>query len=334
MTEQADRVPSNERPLGPCVLVVGMHRSGTSAVAGAIGALGFAMPQQDDRMDWPESNPEHWESLALAVHDDNLLDRLGGSWDAPPDLLDGWERSSAISQLPDPGPVLAAAFPDQGPFVWKDPRLSLLLPYWRPLLPDPLAVILIWRSPLAVANSLRKRDDLDLAHGIALWERYNRSAIENLRGVNTYLASYESLLDNPKACVASVTSWLGSLDQFVDIAGHWDIGGAIESVTDPDDQSKPDERILLDEQRQLVELLTSNHGGHSPLDIGAIGNESPWSGAVIRARREYRSRELEAVRDDLAVWKQAFENMAGSTSWRITKPLRSVLNRSNKPETT
>jgi hypothetical protein len=44
---------------GPWLLVTGMHRSGTSAVAGVLGALGFQTPSADDRMDWPESNPEH-----------------------------------------------------------------------------------------------------------------------------------------------------------------------------------------------------------------------------------------------------------------------------------
>jgi hypothetical protein len=51
---------------GPWLLVVGMHRSGTSAVTGALGALGLGVVHADDRMDWPESNPEHLESVSVS----------------------------------------------------------------------------------------------------------------------------------------------------------------------------------------------------------------------------------------------------------------------------
>ena len=123
--------------------MTGMHRSGTSAVAGVLGALGFQTPDPDDRMDWPESNPEHWESMSLTVFDDELLDRLGGSWDAPPDLPDGWVRDLDMSREPDPTGIVARAFPEPGPLVWKDPRICLLYPYWRQLLPEPAAVVFV-----------------------------------------------------------------------------------------------------------------------------------------------------------------------------------------------
>ena len=52
-----------QMPVGPWVLVVGSHRSGTSAVTGALVALGLNGVAPDDRMDDLESNPEHWESF-------------------------------------------------------------------------------------------------------------------------------------------------------------------------------------------------------------------------------------------------------------------------------
>ena len=70
----------------PFLVVLGMHRSGTSALTGALGALGFNTPHPDERMDWPESNSEHWESVSLTVYNDQLLTKLGGSWEAPPEL--------------------------------------------------------------------------------------------------------------------------------------------------------------------------------------------------------------------------------------------------------
>ncbi len=152
-------------PPGPWLAVLGMHRSGTSALTGALGSLGFGIPQPGDRMDWPESNPEHWESSALTVYDDEVLADLGGSWDAPPELPAGWETGAAIRVEPRPETVARRAFPDPGPIVWKDPRLCLLLPYWRRFLPGPHAAVLIWRSPLAVARSLQRRDGMHSPRG-------------------------------------------------------------------------------------------------------------------------------------------------------------------------
>src|ERR1700694_845249 len=115
-------------PAGPWVVVVGMHRSGTSAITGALGALGLNLVSPEDRMDRHESNPEHWESMSIHFHNEDLLGRLGGSWEAPPDLPLGWEERPEIRLAPNPAPLLAAAYPDIGPLVWKDPRVCLLLP--------------------------------------------------------------------------------------------------------------------------------------------------------------------------------------------------------------
>ena len=134
------------QPAGPWVVVVGMHRSGTSAVTGALGALGLQMPRPGDRMAWDESNPEHWESLSLALHDEHLLHGLGGSWDAPPDLPRHWVHSAAVLGGARSGALLAQAYPEPGPAALKDPRICLLLSHWRTVLPDPSA-----RRPAGVA---------------------------------------------------------------------------------------------------------------------------------------------------------------------------------------
>ncbi len=217
-------------PTGPWVLVVGMHRSGTSAVAGALGALGFHTPGIDDRMDWPESNPEHWESLSMSVFNDRLLEGAGGSWEAPPDLPEGWPDADVANRLPAPHAVASKAYPVPGPIVWKDPRLCLLLPYWRRFLPGPTAAIFIWRSPMLVAASLARRDGMDLGQGVALWEHYNRTALRNLAGMDTFVCTYESLLVDPSSLVSALAAWLGSLDKFRRNAPGWDIEQSVAGI--------------------------------------------------------------------------------------------------------
>ena len=109
MNSSNQRDPSLDWSRRPLLLVVGMHRSGTSAITGSLGVLGFNTPHVRDRMGFSSaSNAEHWESLSLSAYNDHLLAKLGGSWDAPPDLPLRWEHG-------DPEPVgLCPAGSEQG----------------------------------------------------------------------------------------------------------------------------------------------------------------------------------------------------------------------------
>lgn len=320
-----------------------MHRSGTSAVAGALGAAGLQLFRPDDRMEWAESNPEHWESLSLGLYNEDLLVRLDGGWDAPPDMPLGWEDGPEIRGAPDPSAVLASAYPGAGPSVWKDPRLCLLLPFWKNVLPAPIAAVFVWRSPMAVARSLFRRDQLPITDGLALWERYNRSAVEALDGVDTYVLDYESLLEDPEASLGGVFSWFDTLDQLVGGGSPWDLDAAAKSIArgfhhQGSDRHEEDDSPLLREQRELVDHLSASRGGHRPLVPDLPGAESAWTTAVLRLRRKLSApnRELDAAVELLRITRHDLEarlevsqrelvNLQASTSWRITGPMRSAI---------
>src|SRR5437899_738227 len=80
-----------ERPMG--VFVLGMHRSGTSAVSRSVNAFGVPFGDPADAIQAAPDNPEGFgESRALVTANERLLHVLGGRWDAPPLLLPGWEH--------------------------------------------------------------------------------------------------------------------------------------------------------------------------------------------------------------------------------------------------
>jgi hypothetical protein len=331
----------SEDALGPWVLVVGMHRSGTSAVTGAIGALGFNVVSADDRLSPHESNPEHWESLSILLHNDALLAHFGGTWDAPPRLPEGWENESGLPDRNETRKLLAAAYPQPGPSVLKDPRVCLLLPYWRDVLRAPMAAVLVWRDPLAVARSLRRRNGWPVPYGVALWERYNRSAIANLARADVYVLDYDAMIEDPAGVLSGLTSWLGSLRLFDDMA-PWDHERALSIVTanlrhESVRAASDGDRILLDEQHRLVEHLDGSAGGHQELPQPP-GDESPWTDAILDARRSSNVLEMrklnrqvehsDAERDWFASeLDESYADLArlrASSSWRITAPIRSV----------
>ena len=335
---RAGRSPASQpvtMPAGPWLLVVGMHRSGTSAITGALGALGFETPGQADRMDWPESNPEHWESSALAVFDEEMLARSGGSWDAPPELPSEGRPDPAPGRIAEAVAAARAAYQAEGPLVWKDPRLCLLLPYWRQILPAPLAAVLVWRSPLAVARSLRTRDGL---RSDPVWPS----------GSGTTATPWSTWLEwTPTSAVMKPCSKIptrpsppwpnGSLRSPSSPATP--TGGSRNrqppaSATRPSRSRtgpEPDDGLLLAQHRELIAVLAGLEGGHRPLGPTRLMEESEWTTEILTARRGSRTRELDkleakrrTLEQELEDARRSVEQVRGSRAWRATEPLRAL----------
>ena len=310
-------------PAGPWVLVLGCHRSGTSAVTGALAAMGLHAVDPADRMERSDSNPEHWESLGAALLDDRLLASVGATWDAPPPLDADAVSVDGAPEDTDPGPVMAAAYPEPGPVVWKDPRACLLLPYWRSVLPGPLTAVLVWRDPLAVARSLQTRDGIPLAEGLALWEHYNRSVARGLQGVDTYVVDYASVVEDPGASLAALAGWMGGLPQ---LAGPYDVDAATATVDARlVHESSVDAADVPDDHRSVATWLAGQAGGHRPLDAEPPPATSPWPEAVLAARRGQAQRvpdleaELAAARAaEAEAWRRIHRTDAEFAEYRVT----------------
>jgi len=360
-------------PPGPWVLVVGAHRSGTSAVTGALAALGLQGVDDADRMEWEASNPEHWESLAAALYDDELLDGLGGSWDAPPPP--GLQPDPAIG-ADRAADILATAYPGDAPPVWKDPRVCLLLPWWRDVLPAPLTAVFVWRDPRAVARSLEARDGMPYEYGLALWERYVRSAVAGLAGVDTYVVDYAALVDEPGAVLRPLATWLGSRPALAAWADAFDVAAAVDSVAADLRHQQADGAPLPEDTRVLADWLSGLSGAYAPFDASPPAVVSVWPEALVTTRRQrldlerrLRDADAEVARlDDLLVRLRAesvelerqlregfqteidrlveeihvarhqareaegdLRRIEGSTSWKVTAPLRSTAARVRRP---
>jgi hypothetical protein len=158
-----------------------MHRSGTSIAARILDVLGVDFGQVDQLMGpGPDNAQGYWENRHIKELDDELLAMLGGSWDQPPVLDRGWQHDTQLDAFRErAASILDGAFgrPDerQIPYGWKDPRLSLLLPFWRTVA-DVSHTVAVIRDPLEVAASLERRNGMGREHACLLWIRYVLSA--------------------------------------------------------------------------------------------------------------------------------------------------------------
>lgn len=150
--------------------ILGMHRSGTSYLAGALAAAGLYLGETG-RQGSPANARGNHENRAIVIFHENILRSQGFSWDKPPDTI-AWEDRHRERAL-----ELARAYPAGRPCGFKDPRTLLHLGHWQSL-PLELVPVGIFRHPLACARSLQSRDGMPLEQGLRLWTHYNRRLLQ------------------------------------------------------------------------------------------------------------------------------------------------------------
>ena len=194
------------------ILVLGMHRSGTSAITRVLNLLGVELGS--DLMPAGHDNPAgFWEHRGVVQAHDQLLSALGRSWDDPRAMPEGWLASDAASHarlvLKD---ILRGEFAGVPLWAVKDPRLCRVLPLWRALLPE-LGVeprmLLVSRNPHEIAGSLQRRDGMPKPISELLWARYLLDAVSGSEGCTRVLVQYDALLDNWRAVVDTLSHDLG-----------------------------------------------------------------------------------------------------------------------------
>jgi hypothetical protein len=199
------------------VVVLGMHRSGTSAVSRIVNLLGADLGPESDLLTDYDNPAGHWESRALVACNDKILALFGRSWDFPPWLRPGWEYGERASGLL---PELRATFHTvfrSGPWVWKDPRTCLTFPLWRRVLGSEATVVMVSRDPGAVVTSVKRRDGIPRLYTLGLWHHYVRAALDGAAGLPVVCLRFEDLVASPGAAVAALAQDLRGLG--VDLAG-------------------------------------------------------------------------------------------------------------------
>lgn len=178
------------------ICIIGMHRSGTSMVARLLNLIGVYLGP-DEQLEGPdEGNPVgHFEHKGFLEIDQKLLSIFGGSSDNPPDLLEGWENDSSLEPSCQAAKRLLSTFDQKHTWGWKDPRSTLLVPFWRKEIPN-LRFIVCLRNPLEVSHSLAKRDRMSAEKSLYLWYRYTRAAIRDTEGCSRIFVFYEDFFDN------------------------------------------------------------------------------------------------------------------------------------------
>ncbi|MGC2780796.1 MAG: hypothetical protein WA418_34690 [Bradyrhizobium sp.] len=252
-----------------CILVLGMHRSGTSAITRVLSLLGAALPRDLNTGTFGNA-ADYWESLPLVECHEAMLREIGSRWDdwrafKPDDLAAGsFDRfKSEIAGL------VEAQFGDSPLFVLKDPRISRFVPLYRGILEDmgiAPRYILALRNPLAVMMSLRERDGMTPGFAGLVWLRHMLDAERATRGESRVIASYERLMADWRPVVVDIAAGLGlswprppqaaaaAIDAFLTPAMQH------HAFTDPDLENRPEISTWIKDACQSLRLLEEDPG--------------------------------------------------------------------------
>ncbi len=194
-------------------LILGMHRSGTSVITQLLSLMGCQVGRQEDLLGSNQDNPRgFWERTDVLYLNQQLLGCFGADAYHVGHFEPREVAGERTSELESAGRRILAKFESSRPCVIKDPRLCLVLQFWKRILPAPFCV-LIYRCPMEVARSLKTRDGLPLPYGIALWEKYNLAALEHSRGLPRVLVAHRDLMLDPVRTMAYLHRELVALGQ-------------------------------------------------------------------------------------------------------------------------
>ena len=210
----ADKVVAqnlDESSSRPTLFVLGMHRSGTSAITGALRLCGAWVGEETELTDANAENPlGFWERRDMRDLCDRMLQSAGADWwkiaDFDPKAIPRVELAEQRQEFE----KIVSVLDKYEAWVIKEPRLCLLLPVLRHYVKNPVCIH-IYRNPLEVARSLQTRNGFSISAGLALWEVYNLHALNASEGLPRISLSYESLMLHPVDTLNALVKELGGL---------------------------------------------------------------------------------------------------------------------------
>lgn len=187
--------------------VLGMHRSGTSLVAGLLANSGATAGSESSLLPGDRRNATgYYEQRDVVALNDDILAYAGACWWAPPDssII---ARSEWVTRARETAETVGIMGRERPLAVFKDPRISFTWPVWTHALRRNIFPLIVVRHPLEVARSLWERDAMPIPVGLALWEQYVCAIFSSLGEQSAQLVHYDALVNQP----GEAQRWLAEL---------------------------------------------------------------------------------------------------------------------------
>ena len=343
------------------LVILGMHRSGTSLLTSLTDHLGF---ESGNNLLGPGiDNPKgYWEDRDILEFNDRCLQNISTDWDDPSTLTPK-ELNKIKKNLMQIGVNLLNEKLKKYPkYVFKNPRTLKLLPFWIDIINKTnvkVKFILIIRNPLSVAESLHKRNNISFQQGFYLWLEYLINFCKSTKkNDETLIVNYDYLLNNPEHELKKISQFVNASinnenfnlikSKILDYDlrhSQFDFDDLIDFKECPD-LIKDIYTVLLrlcEENKKIYSTISkhkskwlANYSSMQPGFVLAselitekkILNKNleqiKGESELIKRESELIKRESELIKRESEQIKHELGAILYSKSWRITKPLRYI----------
>lgn len=300
--------------LSKAVIVIGMHRSGTSALSGELAQFGVFMGKHLFKAQAGVNDKGFWENSRLVELNEELLDHQVSSWDNPLGTLKSQSpvEEDYYKMATD---LIDSEYASSKVWGMKDPRVSVLLPFWLRVLKNvncDVNYLLMVRNPEEVAASLMKRDGFSKEKGLMLWLNYNFSAFLNTCESNRLIIDFNELLNSPESVREKIS------DRFhlsLDSASN---SSFIEKKLRKQVASNSSRKGYLEQLAQKLYVAILSDDKFSVEALECEYNEYLDKFPVVLIEH------LEKVQASETHFRCLFEEAYQSISWKLSWPLRVI----------
>ena len=315
-----------------CIVVLGMHRSGTSALMGVLNILGVDLGLT--LMKRAEGNPKgFFENDHITQVNDKILRGLISSWDDVFSLPENWCDQECLKQYKEETVGIMKNEFRGDIFGIKDPRMSKLLPFWNGIFEElnikPYHLITL-RNPLEVANSLEKRNKFSTEKSTVLWMNYMLDAEFHSRNYPRAFISFDELLNNPEKIINKISKTFNI--NFPKVYPY--IKGDIEQFLEPslkhytfksDDKNESLLECISDYYHLLQDLANEENlfkkGENNENKMSKIDEIRKY---FLMISRYFYNADITDIKKNVLQKDQLIQELLNSISWKLTKPFREI----------
>ncbi len=253
------------------VVILGMHRAGTSLCTGVLGALGMRLGPRLLPGDSFNENG-YFEEPEIYQVQEQILAALERSWDmleAAIPFPPGWWEWPAMDPFKETLAAIVRRRSSEGPGIWgfKDPRTAALMPLWNQVFQtcgvNPVFVLCV-RHPGAVAGSLAARDRFSALHSELLWFEKTLSACRAIQGAPHCVIHYEDWFQDPLPPAQRLCEVAGLLEN----AEPGELLDRVSSIVKPELRHQTEGVIHSNAARQLYALMVESYEVPNPAALG------------------------------------------------------------------